>query len=749
MPAALAAALGKDVLHASGFLDHREHLRRADAVVVVGSGQSGAEIFLELLREQPVAGYRLDWLTRSAGFFPMEYSKLGLEHFTPDYTRYFHALPPSTRQRLLPTQDLLYKGIDAGTIGAVYGLLYERSVGGAAPPVRLLPHTAVRAIGRAGGRWRLDCHQWEQEVRFSLEADRVVLATGYRADPPACIAELRPRIRWDEAGRYRVGLDYRVQTDAGVTGSLFVQNAELHTHGVGAPDLGLGAHRAATIVNALAGREVYRLPARTAFTDFAAFTDFTDQGAVASTTPRSRASWTATPGSPRTRGGSASTTATTSVTRRSGPCPSGRCGWPRARRGRPTQAVDGLDHDRLLDAEIDGEVRAAFAARLRARARAGGTGAYAWFPVHPWQWANVVLPLFAAELAAGDLVVLGEAGDDYLPQQSVRTLSNRTSPHRHHLKLPLSVLNTLVWRGLPTERALAAPKVTAHLEGIRDADPFLRDQCRLVLLGEVASVAVPHRVYEALPGAPYQFRELLGCIWRAPLERFLEPGERALALAALLHVDAHGTPVVAAMVERSGLGAEAWLERFLDAVLPPLLHYLYRYGTVFSPHGENAVLVHCDGVPARLALKDFVDDVNLSDQPLPELERVPADVRQVLLSAPPEWLCQFLWAGLLIGHFRYLADLMEDALGLPERRFWGLVRAQVLAYQARFPELAERFALFDLLRPRFAKICLNRNRLLLDGYADRPERPHAATHGTVRNALAETGYGLAGPESCR
>ncbi len=428
------------------------------------------------------------------------------------------------------------------------------------------------------------------------------------------------------------------------------------------------------------------------------------------------------------------------------------------------QAVDGLDHERLLAAELDAPVREAFAARLRRRAADTGgrdargrdadgsnPGAYVWLPVHPWQWANVVLPLFAAELAGGELVMLGEAGDDYLPQQSIRTLSNLTAPRRHHLKLPLSVLNTLVWRGLPTDRATLAPRVTAFLTRIRDDDPFLAEECRLLLLGEVASVAIPHRAYEDLPGAPYQFRELLGCIWRQPLARFLEPGERALALAALLHVDPHGRPVVAAMVERSGLAPEAWLERFLGAVLPPLLHYLYRYGTAFSPHGENAILVHRDGVPARLAMKDFVDDVNLSDQPLPELEDVPADVAGVLLREPPAWLCQFLQAGLFVGHLRYLADLMEAALGLAERRFWRLVRAEVLAYQARFPEQAARYALFDLLAPQFTRICLNRNRLLLDGYADRPERPHAATHGSVRNPLAEVGpevtgaAGAAGP----
>jgi lysine N6-hydroxylase len=268
VPAALAGALGKEVFHASEFLDHRQRLRQAAAVTVVGSGQSGAEVFLELLREQPDCGYRLDWLTRSAGFFPMEYSRLGLEHFTPDYLRYFHGLPATTRERLLPTQDLLYKGIDAETIAAIYDLLYERSVGGAEPAVRLLAHVEVRALERAGGRWRLAGRQWEQDRVVSSEADCVVLATGYRTEPPACLGELRPLVDWDETGRYRVGLDYRVATDPRVTGGLFVQNGELHTHGVGAPDLGLGAHRSATIVNAVCGREVYRLPVRTAFTDF-------------------------------------------------------------------------------------------------------------------------------------------------------------------------------------------------------------------------------------------------------------------------------------------------------------------------------------------------------------------------------------------------------------------------------------------------------------------------------------------------
>ena len=53
-----------------------------------------------------------------------------------------------------------------------------------------------------------------------------------------------------------------------LAGRLFVSNADLHSHGVAAPDLGIGAIRNATILNAVAGREIFRLPKSTAFTSF-------------------------------------------------------------------------------------------------------------------------------------------------------------------------------------------------------------------------------------------------------------------------------------------------------------------------------------------------------------------------------------------------------------------------------------------------------------------------------------------------
>jgi lysine N6-hydroxylase len=267
VPPAFAGLLGKRVVHAGHYLDARPALLDARSVTVVGSGQSGAEVFLDLLRAQPDTGSALRWMTRTPAFAPMEYSKLGLEHFTPDYTAYFRGLPAERRAELLPAQWQLYKGISTQTIADVYDLLYERTVGGRPVDAVLQPAVAVEAACDDGDGYRLTCRQVQQDALFEVDTEAVVLATGYAARRPPLLDPLLPLLDLDEAGRYRVDAHHRVALQ--VPGRLYVQNAESHTHGVGAPDLGLGAWRSATVLGDLTGREL--VPAQQgAFTTFGA-----------------------------------------------------------------------------------------------------------------------------------------------------------------------------------------------------------------------------------------------------------------------------------------------------------------------------------------------------------------------------------------------------------------------------------------------------------------------------------------------
>jgi lysine N6-hydroxylase len=250
-------AFAASLPHSAQYLTLRERALQAGSVAVVGSGQSAGEIFADLLEH---GRGRVDWFTRSAGFLPMEYSKLGLEHFSPEYTAYFHALPEAKRDALRAGQDLLYKGISAETSERIYDLLYRRSIDGE-PDVRYCARCELRGVD---GR-RLHLHQLEQDVAFIHEADVTILATGYEPAPVPVPAHLLAR---DGAGRPVVELDYRLRLADGSPSTLFVQNGELHTHGVGAPDLGLGAHRNAVIANAILGRPAYTVRERNVFQTF-------------------------------------------------------------------------------------------------------------------------------------------------------------------------------------------------------------------------------------------------------------------------------------------------------------------------------------------------------------------------------------------------------------------------------------------------------------------------------------------------
>ncbi|MEU6193430.1 SidA/IucD/PvdA family monooxygenase [Streptomyces sp. NPDC047061] len=258
------------VVHAADYLDHREAFLAAEHVTVVGSGQSGAEVFLDLLRHRPAGREKLHWIGRGEAFAPMEYSKLGLEHFTPDYTRFFHALAEPVRDRVVSAQWQLHRGIDTDTIAAIHDELYRRTLHGGWPEAVLTPGVQVRTAGRvATTKVELHLEHVQQGTRSRLTTDAVVLATGYRERPLGrLLAGLDPYLRRDSGERPRVDERFRLVLDPSVTGAAYVQNAELHTHGVGTPDLGLAAWRSASILNTLTGKDPYPLPARTAFTSF-------------------------------------------------------------------------------------------------------------------------------------------------------------------------------------------------------------------------------------------------------------------------------------------------------------------------------------------------------------------------------------------------------------------------------------------------------------------------------------------------
>jgi len=257
--------LGGLALHSADYLAHKAALQQQRTITIVGSGQSAAEIYHDLLSEAPDHDYDLVWLTRSPRFFPMEYTKLTLEMTSPEYGAYHRALPVETRDRLAREQRHLFKGISGDLVDAIFDLHYQQRATGVGPRTTLLTNTEVRDARSTGAGHELDLVHLETGESFGLTTDGLVLATGYAATAPDFLDGVRDRIRFDERGRYDVAADYSVDVAGG---EIFVQNAEEHTHSLLAPDLGMGAYRNSVIIAAMLGREVYPVEKRIAVQTF-------------------------------------------------------------------------------------------------------------------------------------------------------------------------------------------------------------------------------------------------------------------------------------------------------------------------------------------------------------------------------------------------------------------------------------------------------------------------------------------------
>ncbi|PYZ92360.1 ornithine monooxygenase [Salipaludibacillus keqinensis] len=258
----------EDILHTSQYQYFEEALSEADSILITGSGQSAAEVFLDQLQKQQRGTPHLHWITRSSGFFQLEAGKLGQEVFSADYIDYFHKLPFEKRKNELPNLAQLRNGVEESTLHEIYDLLYHRSVHTNEPNVNIQANTEIKEIEKGSKGYIVHCHQWQQEESFTLTVDKVVLATGYQPSTPKWMQKFDKLIKWDADGRYAVTRDYRLVFKKERPHQIFTLTNLEHSHGPGATNLALSVQRNITIINQLTGKEVYPEQRNSVFQNF-------------------------------------------------------------------------------------------------------------------------------------------------------------------------------------------------------------------------------------------------------------------------------------------------------------------------------------------------------------------------------------------------------------------------------------------------------------------------------------------------
>ncbi|WP_329120277.1 IucA/IucC family protein [Streptomyces sp. NBC_01353] len=380
--------------------------------------------------------------------------------------------------------------------------------------------------------------------------------------------------------------------------------------------------------------------------------------------------------------------------------------WLAARHDRTTfTAGAGIEYDAFIRAELGDKTVDGFAEILAERGL--DLADYLLMPAHPWQWWNKLSVTFAAEIAQERLVYLGEGDDGYLAQQSIRTFFNSSDPAKHYVKTALSVLNMGFMRGLSAAYMEATPAINDWLAGLIEADSVLQ-AARFSIIRERAAVGYRHLEYEAATDRYSPYRKMLAALWRESPVASLAPGERLATMASLLHVDHAGASFAGALIKDSGLAPTQWLRGYLDAYLLPVLHSFYAYDLVYMPHGENVILALDErGAVSRAIFKDIAEEICVMDPAAvlpPAVERVRAEV-------PEDMKLLSIFTDVFDCFFRFLASTLAAEGVLDEDEFWRTVAECVRGYQESKPELAEKFAQYDMFAETFALSALNRLQL--------------------------------------
>lgn len=317
-------------------------------------------------------------------------------------------------------------------------------------------------------------------------------------------------------------------------------------------------------------------------------------------------------------------------------------------------------------------------------------------PVHPWQWDEIILPGYHQAVARGELLAIGALSDRYMPQQSIRTLCNFSNRNRLSLKLSMNLVNTSTSRVLAPHTVRNAPVISNWLQELTKRTDWHAPLVCPVLLREVMGVSfTPQASAHGQYGA-------MSCIWRESVHSYLNPEEQAAPMTAVLHIDSDGRPFIDPWVYRHG--PESWLKRLIERVYLPVLHLLWEHGIALESHAQNMILLHRDGLPTRVALKDFHDGVRFSkallSAPAPVLTAPPAAHAQInpnsfLETDSADELRDFTFDALFFVSLAELSWLFLCHYGMTEKQFWRITREVLLAHQKNNPQSAARYSLFD------------------------------------------------------
>ncbi len=241
------------VWHSEELLDRLPSVTEPRRFVVVGAGQSAAEVTDHLHGRFPRA--EVYAVFSKYGYTVADDSSFANRIFDSAAVDHYFQAPETVKERLRAYHaSTNYSVVDLDLIDELYRRHYQEKVQGR-ERLRILNASRLAEVARGAEGLRVTVEFLPTGERTVLEADVLVYATGYRpGDPLTLLGDTGEHCERLPSGALRIERDYRIATSAHLRCGIYVQGATEHTHGLTSTLLSNTAVRAGEIVDALAGR---------------------------------------------------------------------------------------------------------------------------------------------------------------------------------------------------------------------------------------------------------------------------------------------------------------------------------------------------------------------------------------------------------------------------------------------------------------------------------------------------------------
>ncbi|GAB1623461.1 SidA/IucD/PvdA family monooxygenase [Agarivorans albus] len=268
VPAFCEPHISNSCFHASELALRKPNLS-GKRVAVIGGGQTGADVFQHLFDNTFGEVKEINWISRRSNIEALDESCFTDQYFMPDYVDGFYQLAQQTKNSEVSRQKLTSDGITNDCLQGIYQRLYhDRFVLNKPSWWSIQPNRTLMSMAHSELGYKLHLEHGLTHDNTQINADVVILCTGYSRALPACLNELAKQIPLNPQGLPELCPDFSVKWPGASRNHIYMVNAGIHSHGIAEPQLSLATWRAAKILNHASGQNLYDIEPAEAVVDW-------------------------------------------------------------------------------------------------------------------------------------------------------------------------------------------------------------------------------------------------------------------------------------------------------------------------------------------------------------------------------------------------------------------------------------------------------------------------------------------------